>query len=53
VIRRSSLLVVLSQAPEAGFQPQDPGWTVVIPGLVFIVLAAVVWWIWRRLADSD
>ena len=50
---RSSLLVVLSQAPQAEAQPQDPGWTVLIPGLVFLVLAAIVWWIWRHLADSE
>lgn len=51
--RRLSLPVVLAQVPQAEAQPQDPGWTVLIPGLVFLVLAAIVWWIWRRLADSD
>jgi len=50
---RLSCLAALAQAPVEESQPQDPGWSAVLPGLIFLVLAAVVWWIWRRLADSD
>ena len=35
-----------------GPPPQDPGLTPFVPAAAFILLAAVVWWIWRRLADG-
>lgn len=41
----------LLQTVVEGPPPQDPGLTPYVPAVAFIVLAAVVWWIWRRLAD--
>ncbi|MEQ9398037.1 MAG: hypothetical protein RJQ04_02605 [Longimicrobiales bacterium] len=38
-------------APASGPALQDPGWTVWIPAGAFLVLAAIVWAIWRRLAE--
>jgi len=30
-----------------------PGWTVVVPALLFLVTAAGTWALWRRFADKD
>jgi len=30
-----------------------PGWTVVVPALLFLVTAAGTWALWRRFADQD
>lgn len=39
------------QAPAEGYRPEDPGWTVAVPAIVFLVLAVIAWWLWRWLAD--
>ncbi len=44
-------LLPLLQTVVEGPPPQDPGLVPYIPAVAFVVLAAVVWWIWRRLAD--
>ena len=49
--RASFAMSFFTQTSPGGPPVQDPGWTVAVPGLTFLVLAAVVWWIWRRLAD--
>ncbi|MHB1193243.1 MAG: hypothetical protein ACYC6F_09370 [Longimicrobiales bacterium] len=30
-----------------------PGWTVVVPAILFLVTAAGTWALWRRFADQD
>ncbi|HSW28083.1 MAG TPA: hypothetical protein VLH75_01200 [Longimicrobiales bacterium] len=30
-----------------------PGWTVVVPAILFLVTAAGTWALWRRFADMD
>lgn len=30
-----------------------PGWTVVVPALLFLVTAAGTWALWRHFADED
>lgn len=30
-----------------------PGWTVVVPAILFLVTAAGTWALWRRFADED
>ena len=32
---------------------EGPGWTVVVPALLFLVTAAGTWALWRRFADQD
>ncbi|NJD20592.1 MAG: hypothetical protein FIA95_15080 [Gemmatimonadetes bacterium] len=32
---------------------EGPGWTVVVPALLFLVTAAGAWALWRRFADQD
>jgi len=31
----------------------SPGWTVVIPAILFLVTAAGTWALWRHFADQD
>jgi len=44
-----TVMLIQTAGPEA----QDPGWGAAAPAVIFLVMAAIVWWIWRRLADSD
>lgn len=30
-----------------------PGWTMVVPAILFVVTAAGTWALWRRFADED
>jgi len=32
---------------------QGPGWTVWVPGVLFLVAAYSTWWLWRHFADKD
>lgn len=42
----------LVQTVVEGPPPQDPGLVPYVPAAAFVVLAAVVWWIWRRIAGD-
>jgi len=48
----SRTALVALQTVVEGPPPQDPGLVPFVPALAFVVLAAVTWWIWRRLADD-
>lgn len=43
---------LVAQTVVEGPPPQDPGLVPFIPAVAFILLAFLVWWIWRRLADD-
>jgi hypothetical protein len=54
----AALAVVMAQ--DAGRAPLPaeppiggPGWTVVVPALLFLVTAGGTWALWRRFADKD
>lgn len=52
--------LALRVAQDAGRAPlpaeppiSGPGWTVVVPALLFLVTAGGTWALWRRFADKD
>lgn len=54
----SALLVLLAQDTMRVPLPAEPpiggpGWTVVVPALLFLVTAGSTWALWRRFADQD
>ena len=49
VLLQDSMRAPLPAEPPIG----GPGWTVVVPALLFLVTAAGTWALWRRFADED
>lgn len=54
----AAALAALLQAPAREPLPpgppmNSPGWTVVIPAILFLVTAAGTWALWRHFADQD
>lgn len=47
-----TILTAPLQTVVEGPPPQDPGLVPYVPAVAFVLLAAVAWWIWRRLADG-
>jgi hypothetical protein len=51
-VSRLLALTAPLQTVVEGPPPQDPGLVPYIPAAAFVLLAAVVWWIWRRIAGD-
>lgn len=50
----TALVQDAARTPLASQPPiQGPGWTVVVPALLFLVTAACTWALWRHFADQD
>jgi hypothetical protein len=49
VLVQDTMRVPLPAEPPIG----GPGWTVVVPALLFLVTAVSTWALWRRFADQD
>lgn len=54
----ASLALLLAQDPGRAPLPAEPpiggpGWTVVVPALLFLVTAAGTWALWRHFADKN
>lgn len=50
----SAALQVPARRPLPAAPPMDgPGWTVVVPAILFLVAAAGTWALWRHFADQD
>ena len=49
-----SLVQEASRQPLPAAPPLDgPGWTVVVPAILFLVSAIGTWALWRHFADED
>lgn len=50
----AALVQEAARTPLASEPPiQGPGWTVVVPAILFLVTAAGTWALWRHFADQD
>lgn len=50
----AALVQDAARTPLASQPPiQGPGWTVVVPAILFLVTAAGTWALWRHFADQD
>lgn len=50
----SALVQDATRAPLASQPPiHGPGWTVLVPAVLFLVTAASTWALWRHFADQD
>ena len=51
---RATLVQETQRAPLPSAPPLDgPGWTVVVPAILFLVAAIGTWALWRHFADDE